>query len=244
MSHRLLAALVLLFVATIVVRFPARWAFAFAPRGLDCAEASGSAWHGACRGLQAGPLRLAAIEWQLHPLALLRGRLGVSLRCADPRYQGHGELELGFGGRVAARDLEATLPLDPSWLRLVPRGWSGQLQIALGQVQLVQGKPAGILGTIDLRQLRQLSPPMEFGNYTVRFAAPADANGQQHGQLADAGGPLALSGELQLGNDGQYELNGTVAARGSAAAELARSLELLGPADAAGRRPFSLAGTL
>ncbi|MFM2287481.1 MAG: hypothetical protein RL684_624, partial [Pseudomonadota bacterium] len=44
-------------------------------------------------------------------------------------------------------------------------------------------------------------------------------------------------------SDGQYELNGLVAARPEANAALAHDLEVLGPADDAGRRPFSLAGS-
>jgi hypothetical protein len=244
MSGRLLAALALLFMATLVVRFPAGWAFAFAPRGVACSEASGSLWHGACRGLQAGEWRMASAEWQLHPWALLRARLALALRVSDPRYHGHGELELGFGGHVAVRDLEAALPLDPALLPALPRGWSGQLQLALASAQFLRGRPAGIQGTIAVQQLHQLSPPLDLGSYSLRIAGPPDANGRQRGELADAGGPLALAGELLLGSDGQYELNGTVAARVAAAPDLARSLELLGPADAAGRRPFSLAGTL
>jgi hypothetical protein len=244
MSRRLLAALALLCLATIVVRCPASWAFAFAPSGLRCAAAFGSIWHGACRGLRSGALRLETVDWQLHPLALLRARLGLAVHVADPRLRMQGEFELGFGGRVACRDLIASLPIDSAPLPLFPRGWAGELQLALTAAQFLHGRPSALLGTISVQQLQQLAPPLAFGSYSVRFTYPPDGNGMQHGQLADAGGPLALSGDLQLGSRGQYELNGTVAAREGSPPELARSLELLGPAEASGRRPFSIAGTL
>lgn len=244
MGRWLLAALALLFLGTVIARFPANWGLALAPRDVRCVAASGSIWQGSCRGLQAAGLHFESAHWQLHPLALLRARLAISLELVGTSLDGHGDLELAGGGRVDARDLQATLPLDAALLPGVPRGWAGQLQLALTSAQFVHGKPAGLLGTIAVRELRQLDPPLPFGNYTLRFATPPDASGQQRGELRDAGGPLAIAGTLQLGSDGQYELEGTVAARADAPQDLAGSLALLGPADASGRRPFSLAGTL
>ena len=48
---------------------------------------------------------------------------------------------------------------------------------------------------------------------------------------------------LTLGRDRSFLLEGTLAPRGSSPPELARSLALLGPADAGGRRPVSVSGT-
>ena len=57
------------------------------------------------------------------------------------------------------------------------------------------------------------------------------------------GGPLALDATLQLTHDPGYVLQGQVAARPSAPAQLADQLKYLGTPDSSGRRPFSLAGT-
>jgi hypothetical protein len=48
---------------------------------------------------------------------------------------------------------------------------------------------------------------------------------------------------VQYTAQGGYEINGTVMARADATPELSRAIEALGAVDAAGRRPFSLAGT-
>lgn len=236
-----LAALVL--AGTVLVRLPARWGMALAPAGVSCAEPSGSIWRGGCKGLQVAGLTLESATWQLHPLAFLRLRLALDLQVDDARVAGQARLELSPGGHVEARDLRAHLPIDPGLLPLFPRGWGGELVLALDELALEKGHPAGLRGELHARGLRRFGPPMAFGDYALRFDQPPDANGRQVGQLADEGGPLALSGQLQVGSDGQYELNGLVAARAEATPELAHDLEILGPADAQGRRPFSLAGS-
>ena len=234
---------VLALAATLLVRFPARWGLALAPAGVACEQPAGSVWRGSCKGLRVAGLSLESVAWQLHPLALLRLRLGLDLQVDDARVAGQAQLDLSPGGRLEARNLRAHLPIDPGLLPLFPRGWGGELELALDALQLVDNHPVALRGALHARGLRRFAPPMALGDYVLRFEQAPDANGRQLGQLRDEGGPLALAGQLQLGSDGQYELNGLVAARPEAGAELAHDLEMLGPADADGRRPFSLAGS-
>jgi hypothetical protein len=63
-------------------------------------------------------------------------------------------------------------------------------------------------------------------------------------RVADKGGPFSVDARLTLSRDRSFLLEGTLAPRGSVPPELERSLQLLGPADATGRRPFSVSGTL
>jgi hypothetical protein len=65
-----------------------------------------------------------------------------------------------------------------------------------------------------------------------------------HARVTDKEGPFSFDGRFTLGADRSFLLEGTLAPRGSTPPALARSLELLGPADAAGRRPVSVSGTL
>jgi len=241
---RLIVVLALLaLAATLLVRLPARWGLALAPAGVGCDQPSGSVWSGGCRGLHVAGLTVESATWQLHPLALLRLRLGMELQVDDARVAGHASVAWSPGGRIEARDLQAHLPIDPGFLPLFPRGWGGTLLLALDELQLVDGKPGAVRGSVHASALHRFAPPMDFGDYALRFAQPPDANGRQLGQLSDEGGPLSLSGQLQFGADGQYELNGLVATRPEATPELAQDLQILGPADADGRRPFSLAGS-
>jgi hypothetical protein len=63
------------------------------------------------------------------------------------------------------------------------------------------------------------------------------------GALDDLGGPLDVTGSLQLLADRSYVVEGLIAARADAPADISQMLQFLGPADQQGRRPFSLAGS-
>ncbi len=74
------------------------------------------------------------------------------------------------------------------------------------------------------------------------------ASGAEPGELAarikDKEGPFSFEGRFTLASDRSFLLEGTLAPRGTTPPALLRSLELLGPADASGRRPVSVSGTL
>jgi general secretion pathway protein N len=244
MSNRALVTIaVILFVLTVLVRAPARWLLAASPRSIACQEPSGSMWSGACSRLQAPGVALADVSWRLHPLSLALGRLELELRSADPRAPARALLSLRAGGRLDLRDLRAELPVDAGFLPLFPPGWSGQVQLALDAVELDHGRLAALRGTAVARSLAQQRPAMPFGSYELRFDGALGAGGAIVGALRDLGGPLAVSGTLTIRNGHEYELTGLAAARPEATAELAKAVEFLGPADAQGRRTYSVAGS-
>jgi hypothetical protein len=72
--------------------------------------------------------------------------------------------------------------------------------------------------------------------------ASAKGGALQAARIVDEGGPLALQAQLELEPSGGWQLQGTVAARSAPSPVLAGLLQLLGPADAAGLRQFSIAG--
>jgi hypothetical protein len=57
------------------------------------------------------------------------------------------------------------------------------------------------------------------------------------------GGPFEVAGTLELDTDRRWSLEGKVRPRPEADAAVARYLQFLGAADAAGRYPLSLTGT-
>ena len=236
-----------LFALTVLVRAPASWLLGAMPAAIECQLPAGSIWRGACRSLQLPGAVLYEVSWRLHPWSLLRARLELDLRSADERAPGTVTVALGPGGRLELRDLRAELPIDAGFLPLFPRGWSGQLQLALDEVEYRSGQLAQLRGTATARSLAQRHPAMPLGSYELNFpATPAAAGANRRlltGALRDLGGPLAVSGALTIRGGREYELAGLVAARPEAVAELAQAVEFLGPSDAQGRRSFSLSGT-
>ncbi len=253
MSRRALIVLMaLLFAFTVLLRAPASWLLAALPAGVECRAPAGSLWRGSCERLQIPGAALDAVSWSLHAWPLALGHLDVDLHSADPQATGTARVSLGIGGLRSLRQLQAELPIDPGRLPLFPVGWTGRLELAFDAIEFDAGRITLMEGTATARSLAQRNPPLAYGSYELRFSPAAQTSNAAtggatdapiRGELRDLGGPLAVSGALTIRNGREYQLAGLVAARPSAGAELAKSVEYAGPADAQGRRSFTLEGT-
>jgi hypothetical protein len=235
----LLACLV--FVVTLLTRLPARSLVPLLPAGISCDTPGGTIWHGSCAQLRASGLALSGISWTVHPRALLGLQLSADVASEDPRAQGSAALVLSQGQRLAVSDLNAQLPLQGG-LPVFPSGLSGTVEVMVGSATLQRGQLTSLQGSVRVLQLRSEAQGADLGSFELVFPAVA-AGSPIIGQLTDLGGPLSVSGELRL-MSGSYDLAGVVAARAAASGDVVQALQLLGPADAQGRRMFSLAGSL
>ena len=241
-SRRWLLLIVMLFLATLLWRMPARWALTALPASVSCDQPGGSLWRGSCGTLRAGAQQLAGFDWQLHPMRLLRGELSATLRSRDPRARGTLQITRLRNGVLRAEAVTLDLPLDGGIVPGLAADWAGQLQLQLQSLELRGQQIESVLGTIAAHDLVQRRPRLTLGNYELRFAAPPATDGTISGQLRDLAGPLAVEGSVRLRPGREYELDGNVTARADAEPPLLRALELLGPADGNGRRPLSVAG--
>ena len=242
-TTRALLLAVLVFVATLLARLPARVLLPLLPAGISCEAPSGTVWRGACGELRVPKLSLMAISWVVHPAALLRLQLSANVASDDPRAVARAAVVLSHGERMQLRDVNAQLPLQNGLPGVFPSGLSGQLQVAIDAATFAQGQLLALQGAVRVLQLRSESQAADLGSFELLFPA-APAGTPIDGQLRDLGGPLAVSGQLRLMRAGGYDLSGYVAARPQASADVVQALQLLGPPDAQGRRMFSLAGSL
>jgi hypothetical protein len=233
---------VIVFAATLLVRWPARALTGLLPAGLSCDVPAGTVWRGSCAQLRSGSTTLGGFTWTLHPAALLRLRLSADLHSDDPHASGSAHVQLSRGGDLQISALSAQLPLQGG-LSLLPQGLAGTVQVALDQVRLRHGELVALTGSVRVLQLRSDAQSMDLGSFELQFPSTLPDSPIQ-GQLRDLGGPLAVSGQLQLTRGNNYALSGSVTARGDASPQLVQALELLGPPDSQGRRTFSLAGSL
>jgi general secretion pathway protein N len=233
---------VVVFVVTLLARLPAAALVPLLPAGVSCQMPGGTVWHGSCAQLRDGSFDLSGFSWRLHPGPLLQLRLSAELTSDDPRVAGHTQVEITRDGQIRLQGLSAQLPLQGG-LALFPRGLAGTVQIAVDAAQLQHEQLLALQGSIRVLQLRSESQSADLGSFELVFP-PAPPGSPIEGQLRDLGGPLSVSGQLRLMRAGGYDLSGSVAAREQASPELLQALELLGPADPQGRRPFSLAGSL
>ena len=230
------------FVLVLLLRFPARWISPLLPHGVHCQQLEGSAWSGTCAGFTNGIASLGDLAWDLHPLQLLRGRLGLRIDLTNQANYLRGDVALGFGGAVHATAVSLDVPLTSALVSSLPAGVHARLSGKLARIEWTGKYLADLEGELDIQDLVG-SQGATFGNYQVIFGPAPAGTAMPKAVVHDTGGPLALDGTLQLNRDPGYVLEGRVAARPSASPDIADSLKYFGSPDTAGNRPFSLKGT-
>jgi hypothetical protein len=243
-SRKVLWLASLAFAATLIWRLPARWAIALLPDGVRCEQPGGTTWSGNCARVTFAGNSVQGLAWQLQARQLWRGRLAARVQLQDPRASGSAELLIGFGGHVRGTELKLKLPIPSPLVRGVPAGLSGVLSADLPSFELQQWAPSAAQGSVQLQNLKQQQPAIDFGSYEWLLADNSWQNGKLSGNLRDLGGPLRLSGTLTLSVAGAYEINARVRSTQPADESYEKALEVLGPADSEGMRTVSVAGTL
>jgi general secretion pathway protein N len=224
--------------------------------GIEAGAFSGSLWSGHATALAWRGAAIGDAHWQIAPLRLLTGRIAGHALIARP----DGSVETDFdvslsGGDVQLRTTRFALPIAAlNALPLgMPKGWQGRVTGQFDAIDLQQGWPAQLKGSLDLDGL--VAPPprnANVGSFHAVFPAaqprpslsvPTDP-ANLTAQVADKGGPFAVDAQLTLSRTRNFSFEGTLATRGPVPPGMERSLQLLGPPDAQGRHQFSVGGTL
>lgn len=221
-----------------------------AQAGLSATALTGSIWKGHARELVWRAVPLGDLRWSLTPADLLRGRLGGQLQLTRPDGAATTRFDWSLNGNLRLTATTARLPVELlSSLPIgMPRHWRGRLSAQFDEIVVTGGWPSTLRGTLEMDGL--IAPPprnISIGSYHVAMpdpAATAAKVGELTARVNDKEGPFSFEGRFTLGADRSFLLEGSLAPRGDTPPPLVRSLELLGPPDANGRRPVSVSGTL
>jgi general secretion pathway protein N len=228
----------LAFALVIIARLPAAWVLP-AHAGFTCASVEGTLWSGGCGSLSVAREPIGDLTWELHPLALLTGKLAAHVNLVRQSANAAADIELGLSGALTARNVRADLPLDPQLLPALPPTLRGEAHLDLALARVQGNAIRELKGTLEAHQLEDVAGNRTvLGNYAVTFPGGEPPVGQ----LKDLGGPLAVEGTITLSPQG-YEVKGLVAARPGASPEILDNLRFLGSPDASGRRTFGFSGT-
>jgi general secretion pathway protein N len=238
------------YLTFVVVSFPASAAYRwFAPSALQLAAIEGSVWNGsAAYGSYAG-LAFSELRWQLHPAALLTGRLNLS---AEGRFMdGFAVADVSASGsRVLLTNVRASTSLQ-NLRGLLPLGETqGQVSLQLQSLEIVDGWPMTAIGEFSVGDLSVVpfmpadgQRLMSLGSYQARFTEQ-EAPGIV-GVVNDRGGPLELSGRISLAPDRSYRIEALLMPRAGAPADLVQGVNFMtGPPNAQGQRSFEMTGSL
>lgn len=238
------------YLAFAVASFPAsvahRW---FAPDELALAAIDGTIWRGSAGFGGISGLAFSDLRWELNPAALVTGRLRLTaeIRVAG----GFASSELtATPGRVQLANLRASADIA-GLAPLFPIGdTTGQVSVQLDALDIVDGWPVTAVGEariVDLAVEPILPTPgvslVSLGNFNLQLVA-SDSPGIV-GVVSDAGGPLVVSGRIELLPDRSYVLDALVTPRADASELIVNALEFMDQAgpNASGQYRFFFRST-
>jgi hypothetical protein len=216
--------------------------------GAQAASWRGTVWNGSADSLTLNGIALGSARWAISPWSLATGRLRGRAEMQPPDGSATSDFAVGFGGRAELTNVSANVPV--AWLNAVTKakfgGWDGRVSARFESLVFENGWPVAARGTVALEDLAApASRGGRIGSYQLVFAGaePQPDDGLQ-GRLTDIDGPLSVLGELSLGRDRSFDLQGSVAKRGTERTPFDQAIPLLGSPDESGRRPFGVSGTL
>ena len=243
---KLIAAGVAAFAVCLVAMVPAQQLTKRLPPNVAITGVGGTIWSGRAAALAIDGAPLGAVRWFCRPwqLLLLRWSCAVTLSPEG------GEIAADVGGGFSGREIEATnvrgqAPIASFEGFATPRGWTGMLELDIERIQIVERRAVGAAGMLYVRSLRGPgSAAQMLGDFELTVGEGAVGTDALTGRLRDLGGPLRVRGAIELKRDGSYMLSGEAAPGPGAGSGIFDTLSFLGPPDAAGRRPFTIEGSL
>jgi len=241
--RRLVLLGVFVFVAGLIVLFPARVAYSlFAPEPLRLSGLDGTLWSATAREGEIAGLYLRDVEWRFRPSQLVLGRVAVDFSVSPGGGFLEGGVALSPGGTVRFSVLQGAVSIAAVQGLMPTPGIEGNVRLDMAGLTLENGFPTAADGSVEIIGLvaRGLSPS-PIGDFRAELTSGDDA---VTGSIEDLGGALDVAASFRLSRDRNYELTGLVAATPQAPPAIVEQLRFLGSENERGQRPFRFEGQL
>ncbi len=244
-AWQLLAAGVVVYLVVLVLTLPAAMVLPRLLAGTPAAVGGveGTLWRGSAATLVVADIPSSGLRWRIEPLALLRGRLQAR---AEARLdEGFVRARIGYAPitrRLHAQEVQGATRLGRLTASAGFRGTDGNLSLQLEELVMDAGWPVRLTGRLGVGALSiQDLGRQPLGDFEAVFRLEAQ---DMVAEFRDVAGLLDLEANLRIDRELRWALEGEIAPRASAPANLHDALSLLGPPDERGRRPFGLGGRL
>ena len=226
-----------LYLLFLIVNVPASLAISFInlPTNLTYRTVSGTAWTGKLQQARYKGVSLGTVNWEFSPLNLLLGELSSDVSIVSNEQYINTELTVSLSGKV---NLEETrFSIDLSSLQPLtygmPFAYEGKASGYFPVSFFLKNEYVGLNGKLSLSAIAMISPQQQsLGDFMVDFRA--ENEGATSGKIADNGGPLSISGTLNLSKNGQIVVSAKLAAK-EAGSALEQALAFFGRKDSNGR---------
>jgi Type II secretion system (T2SS), protein N len=240
-----LLALIIASAAVILV-LPASLAARFLPAQIHAEDFSGTLLHGAAGKIIVNGREAGAIEWQVHPLSLLRLAMLADVHWVKVSFLIDGTLELHPNG-FAAHDIKGGGPLEDLQSLGFAAGWRGSASLNFSAIKGTFAKLEAAQGKIVVANISSFSiaEGSDLGSYELQLGPQSiAADGSLSANVNDQGGPVEAQAQIRFSPATRTGLlSGTLKERPEASAALRNQLNNLSqlrPRDANGRFPVEL----
>lgn len=232
--------------AVVIFLLPASLAARFMPPQIHAEDFSGTLLHGAAGKLSVNARDAGAIEWHVHPLALLRLAMVADIHWVKVGFLIDGTAELRPGG-FAAHDIKGGGPLEDLQTLGFAADWKGSASLAFAAIKGTFAKLEAAEGKIDVANISSagIADGSDLGSYELQLGPQSIApDGSISATLNDKGGPVEAQAQIRFSPATRTGmLSGTLKERPEASPALRNQLNNLSqlrPRDANGRFPVEL----
>jgi Type II secretion system (T2SS), protein N len=218
----------------------------FLPAQVRADDFSGSFLHGAAGKLSVNGRDAGAIEWRVHPLALLRLAAVADIHWVKVAFVADGTVELGARS-IVAHDVKGGGPIEDLADMGVAPGWKGSVALTVAELKSDFHKLESAQGQIEVANLSaaNIAQGSDLGGYMLSLPQGAiAADGTITASVRDTGGPVEAQAEIRFTPATRTGmLSGTLKERPEASPALREQLSTLSqirPRDANGRFPVEL----
>jgi hypothetical protein len=233
-------------IPAIVALLPASMIGRFLPAQVRAEDFSGSFLHGAAGKIIVNARDAGAIEWQIHPLPLLRLAAVADIHWVKVAFVIDGTVELSRQG-AAASNIHGGGPIDNLRDLGLAAGWRGNAALSFTELKTDFTTLQSIRGRIEANDLSsdRIAEGGDLGSYVLQLGEGAIApDGSLAAALSDVGGPLEVQAQIRFSPGTRTGIfSGTLKERPEASPALRNqisSLAQLKTRDSAGRIPVEL----
>lgn len=226
----------------------------FLPAAVHAEDFSGSLWHGSAGRISLNARDAGALEWRLHPAALLHLAVAADVHWVTGGFVLDGATHFDRSG-LEATNIQGGGPIQDLRNFGLGTGWRGTARVQIKELKLtLSGGVAtvkSVVGDITVSDIAalELAQGADLGGYTLHFPDIAiGPDSEAIAELNDNGGPLGVEAVIHYSSqERRGTLTGTIQERADTPAALRSQLENLAQLharDAHGRIPVDLEFTL
>jgi hypothetical protein len=232
--------------AIVIFMLPASLATRFLPAQVQAEDFSGSLLHGAAGKFSVNARDAGAIEWRVHPLALLRLAVVADIHWVKVGFVIDGTAEVGRSN-FAAHAVRGGGPIEDLRDLGLAAGWRGAVRLGLTDIKSDFRRLESAAGRIEVANLSSadIAAGSNLGSYVLQLAPGAVApDGSMSASLNDNGGPVEVQAQIRFSPAARTGMfSGTLKERPEASPALRNQLNNLSqlrPRDSNGRFPVEL----